>query len=236
MDKLTILVVEDDALSRKVMTAHLAGHTVEFAHDKAAALRKLQTLKPDICFIDLNLGDGDDCSGLELIPVTAARGIYSVVMSGQDSEPVVERAYALGCDDFYAKGNEEANVGRVLERFAHRRDAMAPDLLFKERFITDDPATRAAIGEALRYADSELPVLILGPSGTGKTSLASVIHDRSGGAASSWPSTAPPTARTSWKPSFSATAKARSRARTTTARDACSPPTAARFSSTRSAR
>jgi DNA-binding NtrC family response regulator len=180
MEKLSILVVEDDPLARKVMERHLSAHSVEFAHDKAAALRKLQSLKPDICFIDLDLGKDQSCSGLELIPVAAARGIYSVVMSGHDEESMVERAYALGCDDFYAKGNEESNVNGLLDRFSRRRETSDPELLFKERFITNDPATRACVSEALKYAASELPLLILGPSGTGKTSLARVIHDHSG--------------------------------------------------------
>src|SRR6185369_3801158 len=106
MEKLSVLVVEDDALARKVMQAQLAAHDVEFAEDKPSALRKLESGKHDVCFIDLNLGKDDAQSGLDLIPVAAAKGVYSVVMSGHDSEPVVERAYQLGCDDFYAKGNE----------------------------------------------------------------------------------------------------------------------------------
>src|SRR5882724_7182552 len=99
MEKLSILVVDDDPLARKVMGMHLAAHDVEFAADKASALKKLQAGTPDLCFIDLDLGGDGDVSGLELIPVTAAKGVYSVVMSGHDGEPIVERAYALGCDD-----------------------------------------------------------------------------------------------------------------------------------------
>lgn len=180
MEKLSILVVEDDALARKVMQAHLAAHDVDFAEDKPSALRKLQANKPDVCFIDLNLGKDDAQSGLELIPVAAAKGVYSVVMSGHDSEPVVERAYQLGCDDFYSKGNEEANVAVVLERFAQRRRKHDPAQVFKDRFVSEDAATRASVSEALKYAASELPILVLGPSGTGKTSLARVIHEYSG--------------------------------------------------------
>ncbi|KAF0155497.1 MAG: atoCH [Elusimicrobia bacterium] len=52
--------------------------------------------------------------------------------------------------------------------------------MFESAFVTEDPELRAAVTEALRYAPTDLPVMILGPSGTGKTSLARVIHDRSG--------------------------------------------------------
>lgn len=180
MSKLSILVVEDDPIARRLLEAHLDGHTVDFAPDAGSARRKLEAGGQDICFIDLNLGERDEVSGLNLIPLAARRGIYSVVMSGQDSDSVVEKAYSLGCDDFYAKGNEQSNVGMVLTRYMAKRQKADKDGVFEERFITQDPATRASIGEALKYAASELPVLVLGPSGTGKTSVAKLLHDHSG--------------------------------------------------------
>ncbi len=180
MPKLSILVVEDDPLARKIMESHLGGHSVEFAPDKRTALEALAARSHDLCFIDLKLGKNDDCSGLELIPVAASKGSYSVVMSGHDSEPYIDKAYELGCNDFYAKGNEADNIGRVLDRFQRKRDQLETGRLFAEEFVTDDAATRASVLEALRYAVSDLPILLLGPSGTGKTSLAQIIHERSG--------------------------------------------------------
>jgi DNA-binding NtrC family response regulator len=100
-------------------------------------------------------------------------------MTGHGSEAVVERAYALGCDDFYAKGNEGINVGLLLEKFHRLRESGDKASLFTNLFVTQDPGTRASVEEALKYAPSTLPVLILGPSGTGKTSLARIIHERS---------------------------------------------------------
>ena len=181
MAKLNILVVDDDPLAQKVLASHLAGHDVEFARDAASARKKLDGGRLDLCFIDLKLGAQDkECSGLTLIPIAAAKRVYSVVMSGHDSEDFVEKAYALGCDDFYSKGNEEATAGSVVERFLRRRGASDQQSIFSERFVTEDAPTRASISEALKYAGSGLPIMILGPSGTGKTSLARLLHDLSG--------------------------------------------------------
>ncbi len=159
------------------MGTQLGNHRVEFAEDAGAARTKIASGGHDICFIDLKLGPKDDASGLDLIPLASAKGIYSVVMSGHDSESAVERAYGLGCDDFYAKGNEQSNVGTVLARYVTRRRKTEMDEVFQGRFMTEDAATRAGISKALEYAASDLPVLLLGPSGTGKTSLARLIHD-----------------------------------------------------------
>lgn len=180
MKKLTVLIVEDDPLARELMTAQLGGHAVEFAGSLPAARKKIKAGGNDICFIDLKLGDTDDHSGLELIALAVAAGAYPVVMSGHDSEPIVKRAYELGCADFYAKGNEEENVGTVIARFLGKRQAGADDPIFRDEFVTEDTETRATISRTLEYAKSDMPVLILGPSGSGKTSLARVIHERSG--------------------------------------------------------
>lgn len=179
MSKLAILVVEDEPLARKVMEERLVGHAIEFAPDMGLARQKIQGGSHDICFIDLKLGQADDCSGLDLIPLAASKQIYTVVMTGHDSDKHVARAYALGCDDFFRKGNEQANISAVLRRFLQKRDKSQQDSLFAERLVTEDPETRSSIAEALKYASSDLPVLILGPSGSGKTSLARIIHDYS---------------------------------------------------------
>lgn len=179
MGNLSILVVEDDPLARKVMAVQLKGHAVDFAENAAAGRELLEKGGYGLCFLDLQLGKGDETEGMDLIPLAVARGIYSVVMSGHDGEAVVERAYELGCDDFYSKGNEASNVGAVIARYLNKAKGSKSDV-FAERFVTEDPETRAAVKEALKYAPSELPILILGPSGTGKTNLARVLHDHSG--------------------------------------------------------
>jgi len=180
MEKLSIFVLEDDKLAQKVMSAHLAAHTVDLAGDLKTALKKLETGKYDIGFFDLMLGPDDDYSGLKAIEAAAARGVHCVVVSSSDSDATIDRAYALGASDFYAKGNEEANIGEILRKFVQNRKAASALDIFAAAFITCDPETRAMAAEALKYAPTELPILVLGPSGTGKTSLAKILHEHSG--------------------------------------------------------
>lgn len=180
MDKLRILVIEDDSLAREVMAGNLAGATVDFAADRAAAERKLKAGRYDICFIDLLLGINDDYSGLKLIPLAVAKGAYTVVMSGCDTEETIGKAYALGCKEFYVKGNEETNLQAIIARYLQGDGGKKAQAVFASGFITNDPATRALVTEALNYAVTKLPLLILGPSGTGKTTLAQLLHEHSG--------------------------------------------------------
>ncbi|OGS07126.1 MAG: hypothetical protein A2270_03940 [Elusimicrobia bacterium RIFOXYA12_FULL_51_18] len=180
MEKLNILVLEDDKLAQKVMSAHLAGHNIELSGDLNTALKKIENGRYDIGFFDLMLGPDDDHSGLKAIAAAAAKGVYCVVVSSSDSDETIDRAYALGASDFYAKGNESSNVADILRKFLQNRKAAGAKDIFSSAFITSDPETKAAASEALKYAPTELPILILGPSGTGKTSLAKILHEHSG--------------------------------------------------------
>ncbi|MFA5140473.1 MAG: sigma-54 dependent transcriptional regulator [Elusimicrobiota bacterium] len=180
MSKLKVLVVEDERLGQKIMAKHLTGHLVEFAGDLAAAKQRLDAGRFDLCFIDLHLGEGDRPSGLELIRMAAEKGVYSVVMSSHDTEEMVVQAYELGCRDFYAKGNEQANIGAVLSKYHRDKAGFDSEDIFAGQFVTEDPATRASILEGVKYAASDLPIMILGPSGTGKTCLGKIIHEHSG--------------------------------------------------------
>ncbi|MFA5139846.1 MAG: sigma-54 dependent transcriptional regulator [Elusimicrobiota bacterium] len=179
MNRLRILVVDDDKLAQRVLAEHLGSHDVHFAGDLVSAKSALGAGQFHICFIDIQLGKDDDCSGLKVIPLAAAKGIYSVVMSSHDSEGMVDNAYELGCDDYYVKGNEESNVRSILGKYLQKRTGLNAEQIFSRQFITQDPATRAGILEGIKYAPSDLPILILGPSGTGKTSLGRLIHDHS---------------------------------------------------------
>lgn len=180
MNKVKILVIEDDSLAREVMAGNLAGQAVDYAADRATAERKLKVGCYDICFVDLLLGENDDYSGLKLIPLAVAKGAYTVVMSGCDTEATISKAYALGCKEFYVKGNEEANIPAIIARYLQGDAGKKVDGIFSREFITNDPSTRALVAEALKYAASHLPILILGPSGTGKTTLAELLHRHSG--------------------------------------------------------
>ncbi|KAF0124635.1 MAG: hypothetical protein FD154_2295 [Elusimicrobia bacterium] len=61
MEKLDILVLEDDKLAQKIMAAQLTGHKIDMAGDLKSALGYLNRERYDIGFFDLMLGPDDWC-------------------------------------------------------------------------------------------------------------------------------------------------------------------------------
>ena len=178
--KLKILIVEDDKLFQKLLTNKLSKYDVDIAENYQSALNKLNSAKYDIVFFDLRLGKDDDYSGLKLIPFAVSKGIYSVVMSISEEEEIINKAYNLGCMDYYGKDSRGVNINSIIERYiknAKRNISLNP---IENEFITCDLETIKYINEAIKYASTDIPILILGESGTGKTKLAGIIHNQSG--------------------------------------------------------
>ncbi len=176
---LRILVVDDEKLSRLKIKAHLKDHYVVEAATYDDAVLKLNNTY-DLCFIDLNLDNtGVELLGLELLKLASQKGIYSVVMSSLHDETIIEHAYELGCSDYYSKGNEEASIADTLNRYLLSKNDYLENYIFTEVFPTKSKAQKDIIKKMVPVIATDLPLCLLGESGTGKTFLAKEIHDQS---------------------------------------------------------
>ena len=101
---LRVLLVEDDALTREVLSAALAGSGFEVhaEPDGTRVERAAATFKPDIALIDMRLGDGVD-------GITVARRLKGTddfpllfLTSATATEDVLA-AYDVGGDDYVVK-------------------------------------------------------------------------------------------------------------------------------------
>lgn len=177
---LKILVIDDDKLSRIKMKSHLEDHQVIEAATYQEALKKLSAFNFDLCFIDLNLDNTDnELLGLEILKITVHKGIYSVIMTSLHDEEIIEHAYEMGCNDYYTKGQEKASISDTLNRFLLSKNDYLENHFFKEIFPTKSKEQKEILKKIIPVIQTNIPICILGESGTGKTFLAKEIHEQS---------------------------------------------------------
>ena len=121
-DTSTILVVEDDASTRRSIAAYLTGHGhgVTEAGDATGALGEWEQHRPDLIVLDLGLPDRDGLAVIRSVRREAATPI--LVLSARDREEDKVAALDLGADDYVTKpfGMTElrARIDALLRRAA----------------------------------------------------------------------------------------------------------------------
>jgi two-component system, cell cycle response regulator DivK len=118
--KIPILIVDDNATNLKLVAYILTGqgYDVNTATDIESASRAIQTQRPQLVLMDLQLPDGD---GLELTRrLKAARETRDIIvlavtafaMKGDE-----DRALAAGCDGYIAKPIDTRALQRTVAEY-----------------------------------------------------------------------------------------------------------------------
>lgn len=156
----TLLIVEDDRLTRTFLAEHLAadGYDPLVADTLADARALLETSYPDLVLSDVMLPDG---TGLDLIRhVRGGDGIVSrvdpatpvMLLSGRDGELDRIRGFERGCDDYLAKPFSypelRLRIATLLDR-THRRPTAGR---VRVGALELDPAQRAVTVRGARVA------------------------------------------------------------------------------------
>lgn len=173
--KINILIAEDNPLLAESLAYKLKniGH-ITTCGSPERAIKTLGKNHFDIAFIDLSLEEEFD--GLEILKESVAQGIYSVILSGHEGEEQVTMAYELGCQDYYIKGDEDITIEQVINKFLLIEKDFRFESFIQNTFITNDPDTKNEILHLMENTYTNVPVLILGPTGTGKSLLAKELH------------------------------------------------------------
>jgi len=98
-NKITILIVDDEIVSRYTMKALLESekHTLVFAENGKEGLDKAEMLSPDLIFLDVMMGD---MSGFEVCKQLRknANSSYIVMVTGWDDPAARQRCLKCGAD------------------------------------------------------------------------------------------------------------------------------------------
>jgi DNA-binding NtrC family response regulator len=188
----TVLVVDDErTLARSIKTfLEESGYVAEVAEDGARAMERLETLRPDLVFLDVAL---PDVSGIDLLRRIRERepSLPVVVMTAYGSIEGAVEAVQLGAFNYLKKpvdldqlklladrARESAHLREELSYYRGRAARGARDVAM----VGESPAFRAVVERAREIAalDDTPPILLTGETGAGKGLLARSIHAASG--------------------------------------------------------
>ncbi|MGZ3423541.1 MAG: sigma-54-dependent transcriptional regulator [Polyangiales bacterium] len=180
-EKPRIFVVDDQL----AMAETIADSLVDLGYDaialdsSVAASERLGTERVDLLVTDLRMPKVD---GLELLgrslALDAKRPV--IVMTAYGAIDSAVEAIRRGAFHYLAKPfkNEELAifVERALDRVALQTEAEALRKAMRPGIVAESRAMREALDIVHRVADADMPVLILGETGTGKGMLAELLH------------------------------------------------------------
>ncbi|MDA9980087.1 sigma-54 dependent transcriptional regulator [Yoonia sp.] len=183
----TVLVADDDRTIRTVLTQALtrAGCKVHATSSLVTLMRWVDEGKGDLVISDVVMPDGN---GLEQLPkISAARpGLPVIVISAQNTIMTAIQAAEADAYDYLPKPFDLPDLmkraARALEVKRRAPVTRSPDALATEQGGDLPLVGRTAVMQALyrlvaRVMNTQLPVLITGESGTGKSLIARAVHD-----------------------------------------------------------
>ncbi len=159
----TIAIVEDDPDVAKIIEQVLGdfGFRTVWCRSASDLLRRLSTLAPDLCIIDLGLPDMDGIEAMQRVKAQSACGILILTGRAHVSDRVM--GLELGADDYVLKPFEPRElVARVRSIVRRRESSEAPARQIAEfsgwRFNLANNRLTSPDGEehALSTAESEL--------------------------------------------------------------------------------
>jgi two-component system NtrC family response regulator len=198
-NKPKLLIVEDDLGLQAQLKWAYPDFDVIIAGDRGAALAALRAEEPAVVTLDLGLPpdpDGTSEGFAVLDEIMALKPDTKVIVAtGHGARESALQAIARGAYDYYQKPVEIETLGLIVQRAwqLHRIEAenrrftseTIQDSKVLGRLITGAPEMLKVARTIERSANTNVSVMLLGASGTGKELLARGLHnasDRAGGA------------------------------------------------------
>lgn len=183
MSKGTILVADDDAAIRTVLTQALsrAGFEVRMTTNAASLWQEVVAGEGDVLLTDVVMPDENV---FDLIPRIRKHrpGLPIVVMSAQNTLMTAIRASELGAYEYLPKPFDLKEMISVLQS-ALRTATAKPQVVREEGdddhlpLVGRSPVMQEIYRSIARLMQTDLTILITGESGTGKELVARAIHD-----------------------------------------------------------
>lgn len=188
MGKVLIIDDEKQILGLLSRIIGLEGYDVFQASTCRAGLKQLEQQTPEVILCDVCLPDG---SGVELVRELKKLRPHSevILLTAHGNIPDGVQAIKNGAFDYITKGDDNNKIlpliAKAMEKAttAYRQEKAAASPVGRQysfdTIVGKSPAIQEAIALARKVAQTDVPVLLTGETGTGKEVFAQSIHQHS---------------------------------------------------------
>lgn len=190
-DKQYLLIIEDDPGLQKQLRWSFDAYDVLVAGDRESALAHVRRYEPAVVTMDLGLppdpdGASEGLATLQQI-LALAPDTKLIVLTGNQDHANAVKAIGMGAYDFHQKPCDPEMLALVVER-AFRLHALQHENRSLRQtqvdsplsgIISRDPGLLKVCRNVEKVAPSDVTVMLLGDSGTGKEVLAKALHQLS---------------------------------------------------------
>jgi two-component system nitrogen regulation response regulator NtrX len=183
-----VLVVDDEADIRDLVAGILSdeGYAVRTANDSESALGAIRARKPSLLVLDIWM-QGGGMDGLELLDLvkTLDPDLPVIMISGHGNIETAVSAIKRGAYDFLEKPFKSDRLLLLVERAIEASNLRRENRRLRTQAITPEGLLgKSAAAQQLRQLIQKLAgansrVLISGPPGSGKETIARLIHQAS---------------------------------------------------------
>ncbi|MCA6225677.1 response regulator, partial [Phenylobacterium sp.] len=180
-----VLVVDDEADIRELVAGILTdeGYAVRTANDSESALAEIRARKPSLLILDIWM-QGGGMDGLELLDLVKGldADLPVIMISGHGNIETAVSAIKRGAYEFLEKPFKSDRLLLVVERALEAANLRRENRRLRARTVTPEgligrsPAMQQLRGLINKLAAANSRVLIAGPPGAGKETVARMIH------------------------------------------------------------
>ena len=182
-----ILIIDDEEQFRKLLSRviSLEGFTVTESADLKTATAKLKTATFDAVLCDVKLPDGNGVDFVKTIKNNYPAA-ETILLTAYGNIPDGVQAIKNGAFDYLVKGDENNRIipllNQAIAKAQYNRSAAVrvdkPSIGF-DAILGQSKRLLDAVHTAQKIAVTDIPVLLLGETGSGKEVFANAIHQNS---------------------------------------------------------
>lgn len=177
-----ILVIDDEDPIRNLLARmiELEGYKVWKASDCQSALKLLKAQLFDVVLCDVFLPDGNGVDFIREIKKHRPEAEV-ILLTAHGNIPDGVQAIKNGAFDYITKGDDNRKIiptiSRAVDEVEKKKGKVAPPVSYSfDSIIGSSNGLKQAVALARKVADTDVPVLLTGETGTGKEVFSHAIH------------------------------------------------------------